>query len=107
MFSSSGVYTLNFDSTKLGKLHYTEEFRRAAVDLVAAERLTVAEAARRLGVHPEVLRKWKRRYVPAAGAAAGAAPTAPDLAAENRRLREQVRQLAMDRDILKKLGRQT
>ena len=67
------------------------------------ERLTVAEAARRLGVHPEVLRKWKRRYAPAAAAA----PAAPDLAAENRRLREQVRQLTMDRDILKKLGRQS
>ena len=78
---------------------YTEEFRRAAVDLVAAERITVAEAARRLGVHPEVLRKWKRRYAPAA---AGAAPAVTDLAAENRRLREQVRQLAMDREILKK-----
>ena len=81
---------------------YTEEFRRAAVDLVAAEQLTVAEAARRLGVHPEVLRKWKRRYAPVARASAGAAPAGPDLAAEVRRLREQVRQLTMDRDILKK-----
>ena len=81
---------------------YTEEFRRAAVDLVAAERITVAEAARRLGVHPEVLRKWRRRYAPAAAPAAGAAPAVTDLAAENRRLREQVRQLAMDREILKK-----
>ena len=81
---------------------YTEEFRRAAVDLVAAERITVAEAARRLGVHPEVLRKWKRRYAPAAAPAAGTAPAVTDLAAENRRLREQVRQLAMDREILKK-----
>ena len=79
---------------------YTDEFRRAAVDLVAAEKLTVAEAARRLGVHPEVLREWKRRYAPAA--AAGPAAPAPDLAAEVRRLREQVRQLTMDRDILKK-----
>ena len=82
---------------------YTEEFRRAAVGLLVTERLTVAEAARRLGVHPEVLRKWKRRYAPAAGAALAA----PDLAAENRRLRGQVRQLTMDRDILKKLGRQS
>ena len=63
------------------------------------ERLTVAEAARRLGVHPEVLRKWKGRYAPAA--LADAAPAA-DLVAENRRLREQVRQLTMDREILKK-----
>ncbi len=79
---------------------YTDEFRRAAVDLIAAEGITVAEAARRLGVSPEVLRKWKRRHAPAAPAAGVTA--APDLAAENRRLREQVRQLTMDRDILKK-----
>ncbi len=78
---------------------YTDEFRRAAVGLLVAEKLTVAEAARRLGVHPEVLRKWKRRHAPAAPAAD---PAAPDLAAENRRLREQVRQLTMDREILKK-----
>ena len=79
---------------------YTDEFRRAAVGLVAAEKLTVAEAARRFGVHPEVLRKWKRQYAPAAPA--GAAPAAPDLAAEVRRLRGQVRQLTVDRDLLKK-----
>ena len=81
---------------------YTEEFRRAAVDLIVAERLTVAEAARRLGVNPEVLRKWKRRHAPAAPAGAPAADLAADLAAEVRRLREQVRQLMVDRDILKK-----
>ena len=81
---------------------YTDEFRRAAVDLIAAEGLTVAAAARRLGVNPEVLRKWKRRYAPAPAAAAQPGSAAPDLAAEVRRLREQVRQLTMDRDILKK-----
>ena len=35
---------------------YTDEFRRAAVGLLVTERLTVSEAARRLGVHTEVLR---------------------------------------------------
>lgn len=86
------------DTTARSKT-YTDEFRRAAVDLIVAEKLTVAEAARRLGVHPEVLRKWKGRYAPAAPAAT---PATPDLAAENRRLREQVRQLTMDREILRK-----
>ena len=78
---------------------YTDDFRRAAVDLIVAEKLSVAEAARRLGVHVEVLRKWKHRLAPATPAAAD---TAVDLVAEVRRLREQVRQLTMDRDILKK-----
>ena len=78
---------------------YTDEFRRAAVDSTAAEKLTVAEAARRLGVHPEVLREWKRRHAPAAPA--DAAPAA-DPVAENRRLRGQVRQLTVGREILNK-----
>ncbi len=79
---------------------YADEFRRAAVGLLATEGTTIAAAARRLGVNPEVLREWKRRYAPAAPAAAPAAE--PDLAAEVRRLREQVRQLTMGREILKK-----
>ncbi len=78
---------------------YTDESRRAAVDSIAAEKLTVAEAARRLGVHPEVLREWKRRHAPAAPAPAPA-DAAP--AAENRRLRGQVRQLTVGRESLNK-----
>ena len=57
---------------------YTDEFRRAAVDPVGSKRLTVAEAARRLGVHPVVVRKCKRRYAPAAAPGAAAGPAAPD-----------------------------
>ena len=79
---------------------YADAFRRAAVDLIVAENLTVAEAARRLGVHVEVLREWKHRLAPVTPAAADTAT--PDLVAENRRLRGQVRQLAMGREILKK-----
>ena len=89
-------------TTPTDRKSYTEEFRRAAVDLLTTEGITIAAAARRLGVNPEVLRKWKRRYAPAAPATAGPAAATPDLAAENGRLREQVRQLTMDRDILKK-----
>ena len=76
-----------------------DEFRRAAVGLVAAEGIAAAAAARRLGVNPEALRKWKRRYAPAPARPDSAGP---DLAAEVRRLREQVRRLTVDRDILKK-----
>ena len=81
---------------------YTEDYRQAAVNLVVTERLTIAAAARRLGITPEVLRKWVRRLAPATATRATDPTTAPDLAAEVHRLREQVRQLTMDRDILKK-----
>jgi transposase len=77
---------------------YSETFRRQAVDLIAAEKLTVAEAARRLGVDATTLRKWVKKYRPTP---ATAAPT-PSVEQELRRLREENRQLKMERDILKK-----
>jgi transposase len=78
---------------------YTADFRRQAVALVFAENLPLAEVARRLGVNPEVLRKWKTKYAPATPPADRPDPS---LADEVRRLKEQVRQLTMEREILKK-----
>jgi transposase-like protein len=37
---------------------YTEEFRRQAVGLITGEKLSIADAARRLGVDAKTLRKW-------------------------------------------------
>jgi transposase-like protein len=44
---------------------YTEEFRRQAVGLITGEKLSIADAARRLGVDAKTLRKWVRKYRPA------------------------------------------
>ncbi len=41
---------------------YTDEFKRDAVKLVSDQGYTVAEAARSLGVHANVLRKWKQKF---------------------------------------------
>lgn len=76
---------------------YTEEFRRQAVDLISSEKLSVADAARRLGVDAKTLRKWVQKYRPAT-----AATPSPSVEQELRRLREENRQLKMERDILKK-----
>lgn len=78
---------------------YPEEFRRQAVELMTAEKLTIAEAARRLGVDATTLRKWKKKYQPATAPTASAPPPVEQ---ELRRLREENRQLKMERDILKK-----
>lgn len=80
---------------------YTEEFRRQAVDLMTTEKLSVAEAARRLGVDASTLRKWVKMYRPAAvPTPTVSAPSSVEQ--ELRRLREENRQLKMERDILKK-----
>jgi len=76
---------------------YTEEFRRQAVDLITSEKLSITDAARRLGVDATTLRKWKTKYRPAP---ATAAP--PAVEQEVRRLREENRQLKRERDILRK-----
>ena len=57
---------------------YTDDFRRQAVAMVVTENIPLAEAARRLGVNPEVLRKWKPTYAPPAPATRSAEPSMAD-----------------------------
>ena len=73
-----------------------EEFRRQAVEMLIAEKLSIADAAHRLGVDAKTLRKWKAKYHPTS------APAPPSVDQELRRLREEVRQLKVEREILKK-----
>ena len=40
---------------------YSDEFKREAVKLVFAQQLSLAEAARNLGIHPNLLRSWMQR----------------------------------------------
>ena len=83
-----------------GKVYkqYTEECRRAAVAMIESEGLTTAAVGRRLGVNANLLRKWREKY----GKKSQAQETQSDLEAENRRLRDEVRRLQMEREILKK-----
>lgn len=67
------------------------------MNLITSENLPIADAARRLGVDAKTLRKWKAKYH---SAPATVAP--PPVDQELRRLREEVRQLKMEREILKK-----
>ena len=80
---------------------YTDEFKRDAVKLVADQGYTVAEAARSLGVHANVLRKWKQKFEAESSAGANGSLNGEERE-ELRRLREEVRRLRMEREILKK-----
>lgn len=81
---------------------YSREFKVEAVRLVVERRVTIAQAAREVGVHVNVLRAWvaAHRQDPAQ-AFPGVGQQAPD-AAEVTRLRREVARLKMERDILKK-----
>ncbi len=79
---------------------YTLEFKQEAVLLVTQQGLNVAEAARRLGIHPNLLRSWKHSLEKN-----GSPPSprqATPLEAENARLRAENERLRMEREILKK-----
>jgi transposase len=78
---------------------HSEEFKREAVKLVTERRYTNAEAARRLGIHTNLLRAWRRKQEAHQNGVESMTETEED---ELRRLREEVKRLRMERDILKK-----
>ena len=67
--------------------NYTDVFRQEAVRLLRESGKSARQLGRELGVSQSVLSRWKRQA---------------DEAEEVRRLRREVAQLRMDRDILKK-----
>ncbi len=86
--------------SKLKRRSYTDEFKRDAVRLVTKQGYSLAEAARNLGIHANLLRTWKQKTQAEdeqseARLTEGERMELASLRAENKRLR-------MERDILKK-----
>jgi len=77
---------------------HSEEFKREAVQLIHDSHLSVAEAARNLGIHPNLLRKWKQNIE----SENEDTLLTEDERMEMARLRTENRRLRMERDILKK-----
>ena len=79
---------------------YTPEFKREAVALVTEQGYTLAGAARNLGIHRDMLRRWKRELAKDGGGVAfpGKGHQTPEQA-EWHRVQEENRQLQMERDI--------
>ena len=81
---------------------FSREFKLEAVRLVKDRGVTVAQAARDLDVHENVLRKWVREVaIDPQEAFPGKGVMKPEQA-EIDRLRKEVAKLKMERDILKK-----
>ena len=81
---------------------FSGEFKSEAVNLVKDRGVSVAQAARDLDVHENVLRKWvKALAADAQNGAGGSGVTKPEQA-EVVRLRKENAKLRMERDILKK-----
>ena len=87
--------------TKRKRKKYTQEFKEEAVKLVTEQGYQVSEAARNLGVHPNMLSRWKREILGDGENSSGAGKL-HDVQAELQRLRKENKRLKMEREILKK-----
>ena len=76
----------------------SDEFKREAVKLVVEQQQSVAEVARSLGIHENLLRTWKQRFE----AEQEDQTLTEDERLEIARLRAENRRLRMKHDILKK-----
>lgn len=88
---------------KLPRQKYTKEFREQAVRLVSEQALTTPEAARRLAMSDKTLANWvhKARHGTLAGMDGTRKPVT-ELEAEVSRLKRELAEARMERDILKK-----
>ncbi|MYW64406.1 transposase [Streptomyces sp. SID8379] len=84
----------------VGTSRYSEEFKQDAIKLVASTGRSINSVAKELGVNTESLRKWVRAAETATGGAGE--PMNPAEREELKRLRKQVRELELEKEILKK-----
>ncbi len=84
--------------TKRTRKKYTEDFKAEAVRLITEEGYSISQAARNLDINANMLGRWKRELTEDAEIRQQVADEKEEL----KRLREEVRQLKMEREILKK-----
>jgi transposase len=84
------------------KRAFTREFKLAAVKKVVEQGLTFREVAKDLGISDSAVRAWKRDFQ-YDGILEKQPGQNTSIEAELKRLREENRQLKMERDILKKV----
>lgn len=80
---------------------FSRDYKLAAVKKVVEQGLSCSEVARDLGINDTLLRRW-RQVFEADGTLQAEVDDSPSVEAELKRLREENRQLKMERDILKK-----
>ena len=81
---------------------FTEEFKRNAVSLIVVQGYSYGAAAESLGVSSGLLHTWVRKYGPDPQEPVEGEQTVAELQAENRRLRKQLQDAELEREILKK-----
>jgi transposase len=84
----------------VGRRTFSQEFKLEAVRAVRKRGLPVAQIARELEIHENLLRKWVRTEegIPSVRTSSKAQPSEADVA----RLQRELKKVTMERDILKK-----
>jgi transposase-like protein len=80
---------------------FSREYKLAAVKKVMSQGLSYREVARDLGIQDTLIHNWRKAFE-ADGTLQVEVAKSPSMEAEMKRLREENRQLKMERDILKK-----
>ena len=80
-----------------GKQRFDDDFKKNAVKLSYASPKSVAEIANDLGIHPNLLYRWRQRYT-----ADGDKTKYATLEEELRETQRQLAEARMERDMLKK-----
>ena len=81
---------------------YDESFKREAVQLSLRGDKTERVIASDLGIHANLLNRWKRIYLAKGTSSFPGKGHVGEQEAENRKLRKQLRDVTEERDILKK-----
>ena len=84
-----------------GRRTFTDAFKQDAVNLVVQEGYSFKRAAEAVGVSPKSLREWYDKFAPPPEPC-GEDATIVELQQELKRLRKQLRQAELEREILKK-----
>lgn len=81
---------------------FTAEFKEEALCLLVKSGRPLAQIARELGIHENVLRKWKAAAAQGSGNGTSTVSGHFTLVEENRRLQSELARVQEERDILKK-----
>jgi transposase len=86
----------------MAKRVHTAEFKREALRLASKPGVSRRQIAKELGIHPNVLRSWQEKFEQGKWDAKPGAELKTEQAKELERLRREVADLKMERDILRK-----
>lgn len=78
----------------MGKVNFSDDFKRDAVAQITERGYRIAEVSQRLGVSQHSLYQWKRKFSQPSGG--------DDRDAEIRRLKRELARVTEERDVLKK-----